>query len=111
VEHFRVIKKIQQGSRGDLIKRSDGAKGTEGTNPIDAIEPEPDAQCPETANHELDQQVRNKRKEVTFSDMVEIIPRRSLSKSPSTHDLDQVPGVETAYVDLNMKSRPTFVQQ
>jgi hypothetical protein len=94
-----------------LKKRSDGAKGAEGTNPIDAIEPEPDAPCPEKANHELDKQVLNKKKEVTFSDMVEIIPRRSLSKSPSTHDLDQVPRVETTYVDLNMKSKQTFVQQ
>jgi hypothetical protein len=70
----------------------------------------PGAPCPERATHNLDQKVLNKKKKVTFSDMVEIIPRRSLSKSPSTHDLDQVPSVETAYVDLNMTSKTIFVQ-
>jgi hypothetical protein len=49
-------------------------------------------------------------KKVTFSDMVENSPRRFLSKSPSTHDLDQVPSVETAYVDLNMTSKTNFAQ-
>jgi hypothetical protein len=93
-----------------LKKLIDGVKGTEETNPIDSKNPEPEAPCPERANHKLDQQVLNKKKKVTFSDMMEIIPRRSLSKSPLTHDLDQVPSVETAYVDLNMTSKTKFVQ-
>jgi hypothetical protein len=73
---------------------SDGVKGTEETNPIDSTELEPEAPCPERANHKLDQQVQNNKKNMTFSDMTEIIPRRSLSKSPSTHDLDQVPRLQ-----------------
>jgi hypothetical protein len=88
----------------------DGGKGTEETNPIDSKEAEPEAPCPKRANHKLDQQVLNKKKELTFGDMVEIIPRRSLSKSPSTHDVDQVPSVETAYVDLHMTRKTKFVQ-
>jgi gag-polyprotein putative aspartyl protease len=93
-----------------LKKRIDGVKGTEETNPIDSKEPEPEAPCPERANRKRDQHVLNKKKKVTFSDMVKIIPRRSLSKSPLTHDLDQVPSVETAYVDLNMTIKTSFVQ-
>jgi Zinc knuckle len=103
------------GKRGHTVancskKLIDGVKGTEETSPIDSKNPEPEAPCPESVNHKLDQQVLNKKKKVTFSDMVEIIPRRSLSKSSSTHDLDQVPSVETAYVDLNMTSKTKFVQ-
>jgi hypothetical protein len=91
-------------------KLIDCVKGTEETSPIDSKKPEPEAPCPERANHKLDQQILNKKKKVTFSDMVEIIPPRSLSKSPSTDDLDQAPNVETAYVDLNMTSKTKFVQ-
>jgi hypothetical protein len=62
--------------RRELLKRLiDGVKGTEETNPIDSKEPEPEAPCPERANHKLDQQVLNTKKKVTFSNMVEIIPR------------------------------------
>jgi hypothetical protein len=93
-----------------LKKLIDGVKGTEETNPTDSKKPNPEPPCPERANHKLDQPVQNKKK-VTFSDMVEIIPRRSLSKSPSTHDLGQIPSVETAYVDLNMTSKSKFVQR
>jgi plastocyanin domain-containing protein len=52
--------------------------GTEESNPIDSKEPEPEAPCPERANHKLDEQVLNKKKKVAFSNMVENIPRRSL---------------------------------
>jgi hypothetical protein len=88
-----------------LKKLIDCVKGMEETNPIDSREPAPEAPCPESAIRKLNQQVLSKKKKVTFNDMVEIIPRRSLSKSPSTHDLDQVPSVETAYVDLSMTSK------
>jgi hypothetical protein len=92
-----------------LQRLFDDVKGTEETNPIDS-KPEPEAPCPERGNHKLDQQVLNKKKKVTFSDMVDIIPRRSLSKSPSTHDLDHVPSVEIPYVDLNMTRKASFAQ-
>jgi hypothetical protein len=65
---------------------------------------------PERANHKLDQQVLNKKKNMTFSDMIEIIPRRFLSKSPSTHDLDQAPKVETANVDLDTTCKTIIAQ-
>jgi hypothetical protein len=63
--------------RRELPKKTliDGIKGTEETNPIDSKEAEPEAPSPERANHKLDQQVLNKKKKVTLSDMVETIPR------------------------------------
>jgi hypothetical protein len=74
---------VEKGARRALLKKpSDGVKGTEETNPFDSTELEPEAPCPERANHKLDQQVLNKKKNMTFSDMIEIISRRSLSKSP-----------------------------
>jgi hypothetical protein len=102
---------VEKGARRALLKRlSDGVKGTEKTNPIDSTELKPEAPCPERANHKLDQQVLKKKKNMTFSDMMETIPRRSLSKSPSTHDLDQVPKVETANVDLDTTCKTSIVQ-
>jgi hypothetical protein len=96
--------------RRELLKKlSHGVKGTEESNPIDSARPEPEAPCPETANHKLDQQVPFK-KEVMFSNVVKIISRQSLTKSPSEHDLHQAPQVETAPVDLDMTSKTNFVQ-
>jgi hypothetical protein len=78
----------------------DCVKGTEESNPIDCAEPGPEAPYPERVNHKLDEQVPNKMY-VMFSNVVEIIPHRSLKKSPSKHDLRQVPQVETAHVDFD----------
>jgi hypothetical protein len=102
---------VEKGARRALLKNlSDGVNGTKETNPIDSTELEPEAQCPESANHKLDQQVLKKKNNMTFSDMMETIPRRSLSKSPSTHDLNQVPKVETANVDLDTTCKTSIAQ-
>jgi hypothetical protein len=81
----------------------------QGNGRIDSARPEPKAPCPEIANHKLDQQVLFK-KGVMFSNVVKIIPRQSLTKSPSEHDLHQAPQVEAAPVDLDMTSKTNFVQ-
>jgi hypothetical protein len=85
-------------------------KGKEGANPIDATEPELEAPRPESANYKLDQQVPNTKNKVTFSDVVVIIPRQSLTKSASKLDLDRFPEVETVHEDLGMTSKTHFGQ-
>jgi hypothetical protein len=49
-------------TRLELLKKLiDGVKGMAETNPIDSNEPEPEAPCPEWANHKLNDQVLNKK--------------------------------------------------
>jgi hypothetical protein len=85
-------------------------KGKEEANPSDATEPELEAPRPERANYKLDQQVPSTKNKVTFSDVVVIIPRQSLTKSASKLDLDRFPEVETVHEDLGMTSKTHFGQ-